>query len=112
MAAGDGIAARAKAIDARTPELTVDLWLCATVDGGRTTPVAPGWGCPCRAEGPGASFWDGFPILGERAMAPGERRRVGFVFLSGEPAAAALRGAGRFLLWEGRVIGEAVVVPS
>lgn len=42
-------------------------------------------------------------------MLAGEHRRVGFVFLSGEEAAAALRKAGRFFLWEGRCIGEAVV---
>jgi len=43
-------------------------------------------------------------------LKPGESRRVGFVFLSGEEAAAVFRRAGVFYLWEGRFIGEAVVV--
>jgi hypothetical protein len=43
-------------------------------------------------------------------MAPGDRRRLGFVFLSGEQTANLFRRAGRFFLWEGGFIGEAVVV--
>jgi hypothetical protein len=43
-------------------------------------------------------------------LAPGERRRLGFVFLSGGDAAAIFRRAGTFYLWEGRFIGEATVV--
>jgi hypothetical protein len=54
--------------------------------------------------------WDGRPIL-EAPLTPGERRRLGFVFLSGEEAANVFRNAGMFYLWEGRFIGEAVVVP-
>jgi hypothetical protein len=42
---------------------------------------------------------------------PGEKRRaVGFVFLSGKEAAEKMRAAGKFYLWEGHLIGEAVVV--
>jgi hypothetical protein len=54
--------------------------------------------------------YDGWPLLGDKPMTAGEHRRVGFVFLSGEEAATAFRKAGRFFLWEGRCIGEAVVV--
>ena len=43
-------------------------------------------------------------------FAPGERRRLGFVFLNGEDAAAVLRRAGTFYLWEGRFIGGAKVL--
>jgi hypothetical protein len=43
-------------------------------------------------------------------LAPGERRRLGFVFLSGADATAVLRRAETFYLWEGRFIGEATVV--
>ena len=39
-----------------------------------------------------------------------EQRRLGFVFLSGEEAADALRNVGIFYLWEGRFIGEARVI--
>jgi len=53
--------------------------------------------------------WDGWPLLDE-PLGPGERRRLGFVFLSGERAADIFRKAGRFYLWEGGFIGEAIVV--
>jgi hypothetical protein len=43
-------------------------------------------------------------------MIPGERRRLGFVFLSGATAVLALRSCERFYLWEGRFIGEAEIV--
>jgi hypothetical protein len=43
-------------------------------------------------------------------MQPGEeRKRVGFVFLSTD-GATAMQAADRFFLWEGRVIGEALIV--
>jgi hypothetical protein len=45
-------------------------------------------------------------------MAPGERRRVGYVFLSGPKAADYFRAAGKFYLWELRLIGEATIVAS
>lgn len=54
--------------------------------------------------------WDAIPLMEGRALVPGEQRTMGFVFLSGETAAAAIRAAGRFYLWEGRVVGIARVV--
>jgi hypothetical protein len=54
--------------------------------------------------------YDGWPLLGDRPLRPGEQRRLGFVFGSGAEAASVLRNAGRFFLWEGRFIGEARVV--
>jgi len=45
-------------------------------------------------------------------MQPGERRRVGFVFLMGETAARIIQNARKFSLWEGSFVGEAIVVPS
>jgi hypothetical protein len=56
--------------------------------------------------------YDGWPLLGDTPIEPGEQRRVGFVFLSGEEAAAIMRKAGTFYLWEGRFIGEAKVIGS
>ena len=54
---------------------------------------------------------DGWPLLGDQEVKPGETRRaVGFVFLSGKEAADKMRAAGKFYLWEGHFIGEAVVV--
>jgi hypothetical protein len=91
------------------PDLTVNLYIYPTDAGGRNGPIGLGWGCPCinktLQEG-----WDGYPLL-EREMTPGERRRLGFVFLSGAEAVLALRPGGRFYLWEGRIIGEAEVIP-
>jgi hypothetical protein len=43
-------------------------------------------------------------------MSPGETRRVGISFLSQEKAAQIFRAAGKFYLWEFRIIGEAIVV--
>jgi hypothetical protein len=48
-------------------------------------------------------------------FAPGERRRLGFVFLHGkyissENIAAILRRAGTFYLWEGNCIGETTIL--
>jgi hypothetical protein len=43
-------------------------------------------------------------------MSPGETRRVGVSFLSGEKAAQIFRAAGKFYLWDRRIIGEALVV--
>ena len=54
--------------------------------------------------------WDAWPLL-EEPLEPGDRRRLGLVFLSGEETADVFRRTGRFYLWEGRFIGEAVVVP-
>jgi hypothetical protein len=52
---------------------------------------------------------DGWPLLGERPLEPGDERRLGFVFLSPDTP-AILRDAGRFYLWEGRIVGEATVI--
>jgi hypothetical protein len=42
-------------------------------------------------------------------MAPGETRRVGIAFLSPDEALPEILRAGKFFLWEGRIIGEATV---
>lgn len=91
------------------PDIVVDLYLYPTADGGKTKPVDIGWGCPCSKDQSLTEGWDGYPLLSS-AMMPGERRRVGFVFLSGIAAVEALEGNARFYLWEGRFIGEAVPV--
>jgi hypothetical protein len=53
---------------------------------------------------------NGWPQLKE-PLVPGDSRRLGFVFLlSGKESADALRKAGTFYLWEGKFVGEAVVV--
>jgi hypothetical protein len=104
---------RAESLRGRKPELTVDLFLYPTDCGGRSQPIGPGWGCPCtiqQEEGSGWIGYDGWPLLGERMMSPGETRRVGMVFLSGQDAVSVLSRPGKFFLWEGRLIGEATIV--
>lgn len=93
----------------RLPDLTADLYLYPTEAGGRKGPVTLGWGCPCSKERSFQEGWDGYPLL-QSEMIPGERRRLGFVFLAGATAVLALRSCERFYLWEGRFIGEAEIV--
>ena len=75
------------------------------------TPVWGGYRCPCFAQkdtAPGG--WDCIIQVGETPLAPGERRRLAFAFLSGQKAAAIMKGVPMFYLWEGKFIGEAVTV--
>ena len=103
-----------------TPQLIADLTLYSTVEGGPKFTKLPGWGCICfttksnriidedgvqRSIGYDARLFLVEPLL------PGEKRRLGFVFLSGEEAARELSKVGEFFdLWEGRFVGEATVV--
>ncbi|HME09102.1 MAG TPA: hypothetical protein VKG25_18735 [Bryobacteraceae bacterium] len=95
-----------------SPQLIADVTLYSAADGGKKIDAQPGWGCPCCCSKSSPFVgWDGWPLLDE-PLAPGDRRRIGFVFLSGEEAAEIFRKAGTFYLWEGRFIGEAVVVTA
>jgi len=92
-------------------ELFADVTLYGSDQGGRSEPVRPGYGCPVMiAKSEALEGWDALLLLRDDPMSPGETRRLGFVFLSGQEAVTALRAAGRFFLWEGRFIGEAVIV--
>jgi hypothetical protein len=102
---------RAEQLRGMSPHLIADVTLYPTEMGGRESSALPGWGCPCcvsRQEP--VSGYDGWPLLDDLPMEPGEQRRVGFFFLSGEEAAVIMREAGTFYLWEGRFVGEAKVV--
>ena len=93
------------------PELTADVTLFRTEDGGRQGPVTSGFGCPVMvSKNEPLEGWDALLLLRDNPLQPGETRRLGFVFLSGQEAVATLRPAGRFFLWEGKFIGEAVIV--
>ncbi|RVT91186.1 hypothetical protein EOD43_16870 [Sphingomonas crocodyli] len=95
------------------PQIVADVRMYETSDGGRATPALPGWGCPLIvSKSQPISGWDALPLLRDDPLRPGESRRLGFVFLSRDEAIAAITRAGRFYLWEGRVIGEATVVPN
>lgn len=101
---------RAADLRRMTPGLVADLHFYSTADGGKQIAAPPGWGCPCMvSQQRPLSGYDGWPILSE-PLQPGEKRAaVPFVFLSSE-GAEVMRKAGRFYLWEGKFIGEAVIV--
>jgi hypothetical protein len=104
---------RAEALKRLQPHLIVDLHLYATADGGRKQAVPPGWGCLCFGDRQRtAGGWDGNPMLGDEWMYPGETRRVGYFFLSGEEAATALSQEPTFYIWENGIIGKAQIVAS
>jgi hypothetical protein len=106
---------RAEALGQMSPHLVADVHLYPTGEGGKESTVQPGWGCPCScSKSADAVFYDGWPLL-DASFAPGERRRLGFVFLHGkyissENIAAILRRAGTFYLWEGNCIGETTIL--
>ena len=96
-----------------SPQLVADVTLYPTSEGGRVSAALPGWGCPCLvSEFQPFKGYDGWPLLGDTPLAPGNQRRLGFVFSVGEEAAEFFRNAGAFYLWEGRFIGEAIVVQT
>jgi hypothetical protein len=102
---------RAEQLRVMSPQLVADVTMYATDQGGRNYVAQPGWGCPCMiSKSQPLTGWDAWPLL-DSPIGPGERRRLGFVFLSGEEAAKIFRQAGFFYLWEGGFIGEAAVVP-
>jgi len=104
---------RGEALKSVKPQLLVDLTLYPTDRGGRRGPAAPGWGCPCtihREEWDGQIFHDGWPLLGDTWIAPGETRQVGFFFLLEKEAMDYLKGVSTFYLWEGRIVGEAKII--
>lgn len=93
----------------RAPDLIAEVLIYLTEDGGRSTAIQPGYGCPCFTEKQTRDGgWDARLQLGDRALEPGIRLQVGFVFLSSE-GAEIMRRARKFYLWEGRFIGEASV---
>jgi hypothetical protein len=103
---------RAQQLRSMSPQVVADVTLYPTSEGGRKSTAFPGWGCPCCVSKMDPIIgYDGWPLLGDTPLEPGEQRRLGFVFLSGEEAAEIMRNARTFYLWEGGFIGEATVVP-
>ncbi len=104
---------RAERLRTMSPQLVADVTMYPPSQEGRKSRAFPGWGCPCciSKEEPIVGY-DGWPLLGDTPLEPGEQRRLGFVFLTGQQAAEMMRSAGVFYLWEGRFIGEARVVQN
>jgi hypothetical protein len=95
-----------------SPHLIADVTLYSASEGRRTVDALPGWSCPCcLSKSSPLVGWDGYPLLHE-PLSPGDWRRVGVVFLSGDEVAKMFREAGIFYLWEGPVVGEAVEVAA
>lgn len=93
------------------PELIADVTFYPTKDGGRRVPTGPEYfPCPCKVQKDAHDGWDCRVLLHGQPMHPGDTRRLRFVFLSGEKAAAIFRQTGKFYLWENGIIGEATVV--
>ncbi len=93
------------------PQLTAEVRMYETAEGGLESPAQPGWTCPVMTETTKPLIgWDALPLLRDAPLHPGETRALGFVFLSGDAAVHALREAGHFYLWEGRFIGEGRVI--
>ena len=101
---------RAEALLHMKPQLIADVQLYPTGDGGKTRAALPGWGCPLMVSKMQPLVgYDGWPLLGNEPLHPGDQRRVGFVFLSPEKA-DIIRRAGHFYLWEDHFVGEGNVV--
>jgi hypothetical protein len=93
------------------PQLIADVTLYPAEQGGRGVPTGPDWfGCPCKIRKDDVGSWDCRILLQGQPLSPGDTRRVGMIFLSGEKAAGILREAGKFFLWELGIIGEATVI--
>ena len=117
-----GLDQRAEMVMSRPPDLFADVVLYTMEEGGASFTKLPGWGCMCcesknsfitREDGRRYRFGhDGWPQL-TQSISPGDRRRLGFVFpFSGKESAEALRKNGKFYLWEGKFIGEAVILEA
>ena len=63
---------RTQQLRSMKPELIADLWLYPTEAGGRRAPIKLGWGCPCSVRKTTDDCCDGYPLLGDQEMKPGE----------------------------------------
>lgn len=101
---------RTEFIKTAIPQLVAEVRMYGTAAGGRTDPAYPGWSCPCIvSQMKPLVGYDALPLIGDEPLLPGETRQLGFVFLSHEEAVSVMQKAGRFFLWEGRFVGEAIV---
>lgn len=90
-------------------ELFADVTLYPV--GGRQGPIiGERYSCPCMLHEHDCEGRDARLFLDGEPLRLGQTRRVGFAFLSFD-SAEIFRSAGKFYLWEGRIIGEAFVRP-
>ncbi len=89
------------------PAFIARVTLYPTEQGGRRGPAMGEWfGCPCKFHELDMTAWDCRLLLEGEPIVPGETKEVGIVFLTPEIGPVFAK-AERFLLWEGRIIGEA-----
>jgi hypothetical protein len=101
---------RLENLDSKSPELVAIVSMYLATDGQRRQVRVPGWGCTCCGSRQTPIIgYDGWPLLDNSYLAPGDTRQLGFVFLSAD-AAQTLTQAGTFYLWDGDFVGQAVVV--
>ncbi len=101
---------RTEFVKTAIPQLFAEVRMYGAAAGGRAGPAYSGWGCPCMVSQTEPLIgYDALPLVGDEPLLPGETRQLGFVFLSQEEAVPIMRQAGRFFLWEGRFVGEAIV---
>jgi hypothetical protein len=91
------------------PHFNIDLTLYPTEAGGRHEPIArEGFACPCKLTKKSSEISDCRLILNGVVISPGETKHVGIRFMRDEMA-SIFQSAGSFYLWDGRIIGEALV---
>ncbi|MFZ3482266.1 hypothetical protein [Sphingomonas sp. 3-13AW] len=92
-------------------DLVADIFLYPRDEGGRSDAIEAGWGCSCLPSRDEVhAGWQGWPLLNSAVLAPGETGCFGWMFEAGEQAAASLRDAATFFLWDDGIIGEARII--
>jgi hypothetical protein len=90
---------RSAQLKVMTPQLIAEVTLYPTAFGGRNCAVQRGWGCArCLSRDSPIVGYDGWPLLGDAPLAPGESRQLGWVFVSGEETVGLFRKSGVFYL--------------
>jgi hypothetical protein len=94
------------------PHFIAEITLYPHDRGGRRSPIiAERYSCPCKFHEKDFTGWDCIILTGGERFSPGETKRFGVVFLTPE-AAPLFRSMEKFLLWEGRIIGEAHAIAA
>ena len=92
----------------REPDLFANVSLYLPEFGGRTKPVTSDFRVPCKVSRTATNAWDVRMYFDGGPIHAGETRRVGLLFLTSE-GEQAIRKAGKFFIWEGRIVGEGAV---
>jgi hypothetical protein len=94
----------------KAADLFADVRLYAVDEGGKTQAVLDDFRCPLFvSRDTSAGGWDVRMQFTGSPFEPGTERRVGLAFLS-DQGAQAIRNARRFYVWDGRFVGEGIVV--